>query len=200
MISPGVSSCALVCPVLSCSVLRCPHVSWCLHPVETSSYCATLSVSLLWSDPDTEEHWNSWEVILNCEFQIPVSHCKYNNIITFSCSPVTDRQFMAPPMLARLWVCHIQLCSADIGASSLSCWLCAWKWLVSQAYTTWRHRKRHAQPILQGSSRYNMCIRASKSWRRGDAHLRNFLENLCKICTFERKTDKTSIPLRNIFS
>ena len=34
-------------------------------------------------------------------------------------------------------------------------------------------------------------IWASKTWRRGDAHLRNCIENLCKICTFEHKIGKT---------
>ena len=37
--------------------------------------------------------------------------------------------------------------------------------------------------------------RASKIWGREDARLRNFFENLHKICTFERKTGKTSFFL-----
>ena len=45
---------------------------------------------------------------------------------------------------------------------------------------------------FDGKEKLYMYIRASKSLRRQNAHLRKIVKNLRNICTFERETGKTS--------
>ena len=118
-VCPNLSWCVMMWPNVSWSLLMCPVVSWCVLFCPEVSSCVLVPTScgdiLLLCNPDCVfveiRSWYRGTLELmrsdtKLWIQIPVlTCCKYNNTTICSCSPVTDRLFKAPPMLARLSAC-----------------------------------------------------------------------------------------------